>query len=174
MVSHQTIGKQFHSPTVVDFANRVNKGFVVRLVEKDSLSGAATIHHVIDGSGILNSKRPRHDDRHYYSNARTVNKRFDPPTPRPNATSSASIFSGSSTRLLPTRIRYPRLIFWPRNSPTTWNRRWSSSRKSRRNLVSHKQGELAMNLDKLRRRKKRNPTSHQAATINAQNLLRRV
>jgi hypothetical protein len=78
VVAHQAIGEQFHSPTLMDFRNGVNKGCVVRLVKEDSLSGTATIHDVIDGSGILNSKWPRHDQRHYYSSAVLSTKDLTP------------------------------------------------------------------------------------------------
>ncbi len=53
------------------------KGFVVLLLEKEFLSRAPTVHDVIDGSRILNTKRPSHDNGYYQRRALTVNKRFD-------------------------------------------------------------------------------------------------
>jgi hypothetical protein len=78
VVAHQTIGEQFHSPPLMDFSNGVNKGFVVRPVEKYLLSRAATIHDVIDGSGILNAKWPRHNHRCYYYSAKLSTKDLTP------------------------------------------------------------------------------------------------
>jgi len=78
VVPHQTVCKELDSPTVVDFANGLKKGFVILLVEKNFLSRASTVHDVIDGSRVLNTKRPSHGTRHYHSRALTVNKRFDP------------------------------------------------------------------------------------------------
>ena len=78
MVPHQTICEELDSPPVVDFANRFKKGFVVLLLEKEFLSRAPTVHDVIDGSRILNTKRPSHDNGYYQRRALTVNKRFDP------------------------------------------------------------------------------------------------
>jgi hypothetical protein len=62
----------------VDFADALHKEFVVLLAEKYFLSSAPTVHDVIDSSGILDTKWPSHDNRHYYSKSLTVNKRFDP------------------------------------------------------------------------------------------------
>jgi hypothetical protein len=42
------------------------KRFVVLLVEKDFLPRTATVHYVFDGSGILNTKRPRHENGDYH------------------------------------------------------------------------------------------------------------
>ena len=78
MVPHKTIGKDLDSPTVVNFANGLNKGFVVLLVKEDFLPRASPIHDVIDGSGVLNTKRPSHDNGDYHSRTLIVNKRFDP------------------------------------------------------------------------------------------------
>jgi len=68
----------------VDFTSSFKKGFVVVLIEKDFLSNAATVHDVIDGPRILNTKRPSHGNRYYQDRELSVNKRFDPigdPTP---------------------------------------------------------------------------------------------
>jgi hypothetical protein len=62
VVLHETVCKDLDSPTIVDFTNRIKKGFVVLLLEKDFLSRASTVHDVIDGSRILNTKRPSHDN----------------------------------------------------------------------------------------------------------------
>src|SRR3970282_3048118 len=61
VIPHKTIGKEFNSPTLMDFTNGFKKGFVILVIVKDVLSSASTIHNVIDGSGILNSQRPRHN-----------------------------------------------------------------------------------------------------------------
>ena len=45
-------GKDLDSPTVVNFANGLKKGFVVLLVKEDFLPRASTIHDVIDGFRI--------------------------------------------------------------------------------------------------------------------------
>ena len=62
----------------MDFANGFKKGLVVLLVNKDFLPRASPIHDVIDGSGVLNTKRPGHDNDPYPGRGLTVNKRFDP------------------------------------------------------------------------------------------------
>ena len=49
----------------------------VMLVNKDFLSRASTVHDVIDGSRVLNTKRAGPDNDDYDSGAPTVNKRFD-------------------------------------------------------------------------------------------------
>lgn len=77
VIPHQTVCKEFDSPTVMDFARGLKKGLVVLLVEKDLLPRASPVHDVIDSSRVLNTKRPGHDND-YHSRALTVNKRFDP------------------------------------------------------------------------------------------------
>jgi hypothetical protein len=42
------------------------------------LPRTSTVHDVIDGSGILNTKRPRHENGEYRLRPLIVNKRFDP------------------------------------------------------------------------------------------------
>jgi hypothetical protein len=59
--AHNTIGKYFHCPTIANFTDGLKKSFVVLLVEEDFLPRTSTVHYVIDGSGILNTKRPRHE-----------------------------------------------------------------------------------------------------------------
>ena len=50
----------------------------VMLVNKDFLPRASTVHDVIDGSRVPNTKRPGHQNGDYHTKASTVNKRFDP------------------------------------------------------------------------------------------------
>src|SRR5262245_16560303 len=61
VVAHDAIGKYFHCPTIVNFTDGLKKPFVVLLVQEHPLPRTSTVHYVIDGSGILNTKRPRHE-----------------------------------------------------------------------------------------------------------------
>ena len=61
VVAHDTISKYFHCPTIANFTDGFEKRFVVLLVEENFLPRTSTVHYVIDGSGILNTKRPRHE-----------------------------------------------------------------------------------------------------------------
>jgi hypothetical protein len=61
MIAHNAIGKYLHCPAIVNFADGLKKPLVVLLVEENSLPRTSTVHDVIDGSGILNTKRPRHE-----------------------------------------------------------------------------------------------------------------
>jgi hypothetical protein len=60
-VAHDATGKYFHCPTITNFTDGLKKPFVVLLFQKHPLPRTSTVHYVIDGSGILNTKRPRHD-----------------------------------------------------------------------------------------------------------------
>ncbi len=64
-VRHQAPAKDFHSPAIVDFTNRIKKDLAILFIEKDFLPRPSAIHHVIDSSGILNAKWPRHDYAEY-------------------------------------------------------------------------------------------------------------
>jgi hypothetical protein len=46
----------------MDFTDGFEKPVVVLLVEKNSLPRTAAVHYMIDGSGKLNTKRPRHEN----------------------------------------------------------------------------------------------------------------
>lgn len=54
------------SPTIVKFTNRVEKSLAVAPFGQNLLPGASTVHHVVDSSGVLNTKRPSHDFRRYH------------------------------------------------------------------------------------------------------------
>jgi hypothetical protein len=61
VVAHDTIGKHIHRPAIVNFTYSLEKRFVVSLVEENFVPRTSTVHHVIYGSGILDTKRPRHE-----------------------------------------------------------------------------------------------------------------
>jgi hypothetical protein len=61
VIAHQAIGEYLYSPTIMKLTERIEKSFVVSVFEKNLLPGAATVHHVVDSSGVLNTKRPSHD-----------------------------------------------------------------------------------------------------------------
>jgi hypothetical protein len=60
VVPHETVGKDFDSPPVVNFPNGFHKALVVLLVDKDLLPSASTVHDVIVGFGILDTKWSSH------------------------------------------------------------------------------------------------------------------
>jgi hypothetical protein len=54
------VRKDFDSPPVVDFPDALQKSLAVLLVNEDLLPRAATVHDMINGGGVLNTKRASH------------------------------------------------------------------------------------------------------------------
>jgi hypothetical protein len=61
VVAHDTVDKYLNRPTIVDFTDGFEKPVVVLLVEKNSLPRTSVVHHMINSSGKLDTKRPRHE-----------------------------------------------------------------------------------------------------------------
>ena len=53
VIAHQAICEDFHLPPIMNFSERVEKRFVVSILEENLLPGASTVHHVVNSSGVL-------------------------------------------------------------------------------------------------------------------------
>src|SRR5262245_2692635 len=62
MVPHEHVGMDAPAGLLARFRQRVQEALAIPVIPKDRLPVIAASHHVIDGPGVLDANRPRHNE----------------------------------------------------------------------------------------------------------------
>jgi len=77
MISHQARGKHVDAPQCMSLTQHPKKGVIIGGVSKDRLASQPPVHHMIDRTGILDTKGAGRSPNLAGAD-KTINKRFDP------------------------------------------------------------------------------------------------
>ena len=78
MVGHQAIGEHLDAPQGMGVPYHLEETLVILWPSKYGLTSHSAIHHVVNGTGILNAEWASHSVRLYHDDAKLATKDLTP------------------------------------------------------------------------------------------------